>query len=424
MQPFKEDPSEPNLERSGSEPDLDIDKYCLICPASTKSPSSHHASFGDNGTTATVSRYGDIMQVTKRLETGSSGIFSMDHRSTHEPYFISDRARDLEELSQSFYGNTTYGLSMWDWPTTDPTVVKWVNWRWPRYEWETTNLKTVFQYYVHDGIVLHQLFFQNIGGIDSVETDLVDCIYLGGKMRVQDVDYLSCNRQDEEKEGEDGSAELEHTGPRGYGRVQINWKCQVAAVIDIFVDGCRTKISKGEGKDLKPLGPGDTREIVVAHKLSLLPQHPTWQDFMIPAAKADVQKLLGDEIKSQGSRYLASTILPLVSWTKLDIPQTDATRQGKKSEPRELEKMLGGQRTQYTSRKDATHHGEKSDPRGLAEVDTQLRMIQYLAARHLEHILSVCAVPSPFSDNRPPGHTPVALTCGDMSGHRICTSAS
>lgn len=73
--------------------------------------------------------------------------------------------------------------------------------------------------------------------------------------------------------------------------------------------------------------------------------------------------------------------------------------------------------------------------------------IEYVAWIHLEYVLSVCAVPvltptlvedcssqdrdfhsvsqtTPWEDKAEEDDTPVALTCGDMSGHRICTSAS
>ncbi|ROW14042.1 hypothetical protein VPNG_04041 [Cytospora leucostoma] len=62
--------------------------------------------------------------------------------------------------------------------------------------------------------------------------------------------------------------------------------------------------------------------------------------------------------------------------------------------------------------------------------------IEFMAWRHLEHILSVCVIPmtatlptvgksnppSDTQDNTPP--VACAITCGDLAGHRICTSAS
>jgi hypothetical protein len=55
--------------------------------------------------------------------------------------------------------------------------------------------------------------------------------------------------------------------------------------------------------------------------------------------------------------------------------------------------------------------------------------IDFIMRRNLEHILSVCSIPNPqsfrhFDKNQESIEHAIALTCGDMSGHRIVTSAS
>lgn len=93
------------------------------------------------------------------------------------------------------------------------------------------------------------------------------------------------------------------------------------------------------------------------------------------------------------------------------------------------------------------------DTTGIAQEPTPSGFIEYLTWRHTEYILSVCIIPlwvppilddgeesepdmlatniiesnihvsgTPKSKDEP--NVPRALTCGDMSGHRICTSAS
>lgn len=47
----------------------------------------------------------------------------------------------------------------------------------------------------------------------------------------------------------------------------------------------------------------------------------------------------------------------------------------------------------------------------------------FIFHRHLEHLLSVCAIPiSSYESSN--NTSAVALTCGDISGHWICISAS
>lgn len=44
-----------------------------------------HASFGDNGTTASTTCYGDLIQMSRFLGAGRSGVFTIDQTSTSEP---------------------------------------------------------------------------------------------------------------------------------------------------------------------------------------------------------------------------------------------------------------------------------------------------------------------------------------------------
>ncbi len=78
-------------------------------------------SFGDQGTTATVNSYGDLIQVGRYLGLGSSGMFTMDQPYTDEPWAVVSRAYDLmESLCQSFEDNykLVYGL-VWSLATGD-----------------------------------------------------------------------------------------------------------------------------------------------------------------------------------------------------------------------------------------------------------------------------------------------------------------
>lgn len=77
------------------------------------------------------------MQVSRVLKVGRSGVFAMDQSQTLEPYFVDSRAQDLEDLAMSPYKYYGFGLSMDSWPSSEYPKVKWVNWRWPRYEWQT-----------------------------------------------------------------------------------------------------------------------------------------------------------------------------------------------------------------------------------------------------------------------------------------------
>lgn len=181
------------------------------------SPNSKcHASFGDDGTTASVSCYGDLVQMSQFLGAGHSGMFSIDQRLTEEPYLVRARAEMLEELSASVGTEFSFGLGVpWEFCPLEPPEVKWVNWRWPRYEYDTKipNVKASFQYVVHDKAVFQQFVLTNSGG-ESVDFEY----QLGKDMLLRDLDYL-----DSAYAFNEGN-EVIYTrvsGPNGYGHVCV-----------------------------------------------------------------------------------------------------------------------------------------------------------------------------------------------------------
>lgn len=50
--------------------------------------------------------------------------------------------------------------------------------------------------------------------------------------------------------------------------------------------------------------------------------------------------------------------------------------------------------------------------------------LNFMLRRNLEHILSVCCIPVPMHNEQRDEVVPIALTCGDISGHRIAKEAS
>lgn len=100
-----------------------------------------HASFGDQGTTASVSCYGDLIQMSQFLGVGHSGVFTIDHRSIDKPYYIVGRADDLSDLAKEGFGggNLSFGLNLpREFQPDQVPEMKWVNWKWPRHECKFT----------------------------------------------------------------------------------------------------------------------------------------------------------------------------------------------------------------------------------------------------------------------------------------------
>lgn len=253
----------------------------------------------------------------------------------------------------------------------------------------------------------------------------------------------------------------------------------VASVITIFVNGkaIMTQGSSGshtftlpgkESGSTQPYGKPATLELVVAYKMILLPNVPIdWRNFLVSAGEADVNtilqretELLWDpsdnfqlsslgislvdvepEIQNQTSKFpdTQSTNNSPNKHTNQDIHDSKATTGFRASKEHTATTIDEHRQTKKLEIPPLITTGMAESPTGTPNKTTSKNHIEYLMWRHLEHILSVCATPlstpALFEDAERPTSgpagpstlkeaTPVALTCGDMAGHRICTSAS
>lgn len=137
-------------------------------------------------------------------------------------------------------------------------------------------MKITFQYLVRGGIVLHQLLFENLTPKSVPLGELI----LNHEPYIRDLNYLDLTP--------DKHTRYESI-VKGFGRCTVRPipEGQVAAVIDLFIDGERFGIhhngtmpveSEMDRLTLKGLlprtenGKGHIREIVVAYKLEFYPK--------------------------------------------------------------------------------------------------------------------------------------------------------
>lgn len=476
------------------------------------------------------------------LGAGHSGVFSIDHKSAPEPYFVCGRADYLDSLAKSPAGSesTSFGLVMpEDYSPQKPPEVKWVNWRWPRYEWNTkvSGVRAYCQWIVHDNTVLQQLVLENSNEAPK------DDFWLEARndMFIRDLDYLDSSYHFNENQdgynqfqGPNGFGcitvnELEYSTPsgepndmdsingRGFGKsstsqegivsdpmeqapptnkessaeqarlggrlsadlnqdldargtagntpisvknpmertghIEDTWSANkahsVASVMALYCNGkaqqmrprsterCRHKIP---GRN--PETESGILEIVVAYKLVIVPEWKVhWRKFLVTAEEADVNRILREEtgrVWGKGEDGI-STSIPL--W-ELGLSMIDPDKSTRKTEtgttnsddvdpdPEESSQDVPSLVQKPSMKVDSDARPVLEPPKGSPGKSSPKHHIEYMAWRHLEHVLSVCAVPllpcNLLNDAGPvgDGEEIVALTCGDMSGHRICTSAS
>lgn len=154
-------------------------------------------------------------------------------------------------------------------------------------------------------------------------------------------------------------------------------------------------------------------EVIAAYKMMhVQTSNRCWQDYIIPWHNMRVSEFLrtGDDLCDGGTKASTGASPP-------DHNEGD-----------------GIERTQTQKPPVDPPVGSPGDSSSSPSPGAPQSHLEFAARRNLEHILSVCAVQtiSQTLDNVIPIATPfalqdveaVALTCGDMSGHRICWSAS
>lgn len=217
-------------------------------------------------------------------------------------------------------------------------------------------------------------------------------------------------------------------------RISDTWSAKkthaVVSIMSVFVDGTAEKMVKGPRRidwD-RTLGPGGSTssvlEITVAYKMIAIPKEKLhWKNFLIPAGTADVTAMLAAETQQLWGHSVTEVCNCNPSLCDLGISLNGRNDQS-----------MGPLATGNTAE--------------IAPETSPVDSIEYLTWRHTEHILSVCTIPlsvpslpheveEPKSDITCGTNTwstpkceelvleaPLALTCGDMSGHRVCTSAS
>lgn len=265
-----------------------------------------------------------------------------------------------------------------------------------------------------------------------------------------------------------------HTGGSGEDDLMDTWSIKeahaVAAVMTLYVNGVPTKIHPHvDGHYSVIVGPKgsdtDVLEVVLAYRMVLVPKGQVDRThFMIPASAANVSKILDDETSrlwgqahSKDAKSLCEMGITMVDpddrLSKPGEKEADGSHPGfsspettKSSTSDESRDAPGAKPTPSdgTDRKtspepSAGPEGPKYPstptvlpPVGLPRNASPRNQIEYLTWRHLEHILSVCAIPlSPpavYMDKsartRDNQDELIAITCGDISGHRLCSSAS
>jgi hypothetical protein len=358
------------------------------------------ASLGDNGVTASINAAGELIQFSAYLGVGTAGMFAASYAELAEPYWMQNRADELFQYGRDF-ARPSFGLQLphrWE----DVVFEGYHCDRWPVYVCTDERLSVRSTWMVHEGTVLQRM------QIDSfMDEDLQLPLDLVTNMQINELEHVNPGHKFNEK-GKD----FDRGGPNGCGWIVTNRLetengegVDIAVLLSIFIDGlpCMPHPPPEPGHDahitIKVPAEGRGSEIVVAYRMITLPETSSdasslrWQDLVIPGEAANFDKHLEEAEKLY--RYI---------------------------DPSELD-----------SRKPRSEDGEEEEEVAVTQSTVELagfptdgksyvQYLDYITRRNLEHILSVCVVPIPNSFDA--DAELIALTCGDLSGHRVTSSAS
>ena len=389
-------------------------------------------SFGSDGTTASVTEMGQVMQISRYLGVGPSSLIAVDDWSTEAPFYVEPRAQDFEDMILNNWG---FGKDVGPTDADDPVIthkIQFLRDRWPRVTFSSEEFEIELQWLVHDHVIIQRSIVRN-----KTDHPIKLKRWVQHHIAIRTLDFVEESPWNvtssalmqliQPSEGSTSVDDYYNTtaGPGGYGIIKAHrfleddafqprnndndscWYENIGAeeesqalsdslfslksglaaspidrpaqpsytgpkpeaagiVIGLFVNGKALKFDEFKRPKEFEVLPGKPVEITAGYKIMLLTsQISEWKPLVISAAQVDVDRIL-----SQTPFY------PL------------------------------------------------NDPK-----------FDYSIRRNIEHVLSVCSIPvqsGPVWDYE--GGVPkdqarleakaVALTCGDMSGHRVCPSAS
>ncbi|TGO58878.1 hypothetical protein BCON_0050g00090 [Botryotinia convoluta] len=301
---------------------------------------------------------------------------------------IYGRADDLNNMSRARNRDKmAYSVYFPDLILEDNLVRKYVHCRWPRYEYKSEKANVVNQWMVHDEVVLQQWRFTNLD-IEGISTKIV----FSKGMRIRSVQYLEWGYFNDCREWDSHR----FFGPENYSWIRLHGSIDndltasnieaktidnsIGVIVSVFIDGVANKFGSNDEWNLT-VESNQTTEVVIAYKLiySTTEVSKDWKRFLVEADKANVSRLLSNEFELTQHRSIS-----LFS--------------------------VGGFISDVSPKESTAWDALKSN-------------FDFIFQRHLEHLLTVCAIPitSCQGSNTTPA---VALTCGEISTHRFCVSAS
>lgn len=360
----------------------DLARVTSIPDESNKNARSRpaYASFGDDGVTATANAHGHLLQITRYFGNEPSGFYCVDLPDTPPPNLIPQR---LDTLNDS-YQDHDVGMRLEledseEWVANSKTpMLKFIDDRWPLFVTETPSFDLSIQYFISEKTIYQEYSFE-LKKERQVES--IPKLFINANLLIRNLNFVESSDENNRIDPDEEFFYKTHHNSRiirKHGSLQtgIPGNSTVGLVIMPFIDGSYCTMKK---KDRH------TYQICPRNDVSL---HP------------------------QGSRRVVVTIAYTLELMGSANDSLATPTNGFKA-------------TQYPSQaaNDLSKAKSMMDTMNFEILlFAKERHLNFVLRRNLEHILSVCSIP--IGDSSETSITPIALTCGDISNHRIMAGAS
>ncbi|KAK4085530.1 uncharacterized protein Triagg1_520 [Trichoderma aggressivum f. europaeum] len=350
-----------------------------------------YASFGEDGLTATANAHGHLIQITRYFGNEPSGFICVDLPKAPEPFRVAKRMKELQRSCED--SQKGMRLKLPERPTSEsPELDDAFKWgvredepklrfyqdRWPSFVPRNPWLDSEIQYFI-SGKTVYQIYtFSSVEGIENDFPKKFPPLIISANLFLRHLDFVT-----KEKSGTtwNGHSLDQRNAERHYAH------STTADAKTIFVKHRDCETGRGKNDAILFISPYiDDR----SQSVGPIEHSPDYQ--IHPDDKA-----LADLVNNKRVKITLAYTLELVSPTD------------------DISNSLSEGALPPLQPKDYTYEPPvfASDPH-----------LNFTLRRNLEHILSVCSIPIRARDESKAEIIPIALTCGDISGHRVTKEAS
>ena len=374
-----------------------------------------YASFGNDGVTASVNAYGNLMQITRYFHKESndpSGFFCAEFSEIRHayPYHALERLRDITSASGNPYNGMYLRLGGTTLHDNKAPHLSFVHNRWPCFEQQSSAMDYTIQYLVHGKTVYQMYTFQLDEKARTLDPPDVSVNF---KMHLLNMNFTENNDGFEERlsEQQQGETQVEYSASDSYPSSDDD-----SLYESLFDDDSTNKTSVDE--DSTEYGQqGKKRNCIIGHWPR---RKPVGLDqnvglFVSPFVNGDAQQ------PSRLDDY-SFEILVNDSWEKAVVAGKLEITLAYTLELFPLNPKPADLVSPVTTEDYSRARHQLKGPSRLPQLSEDPHL-NFILWRNVEHILSVCSIPVRDGGDSDEV-TPIALTCGDISSHLVDAKAS